>query len=731
MPATRVAIYVDKGARNTGVYRWLELTASSAQLAPRPVDAAMIRAGALRDADVLVVPGGRSVQMAKTLGAEGRDAIRDFVANGGGYIGTCAGTCLIMEPSKSHPDMINLLPYRSIGVRGHADMMVAFNDAAKDFGGIKAGRERLRYAEGPILVPSKRVEGAAFTAIATYDSNVDVNSKKKRETMVGKIACVAGTYGKGRVFALTVHPEYDPDDHHVLMGAFNFVAGRDDVSWALPHRKGGQLAVGYVTVNTWGVETAELLQRLVRSGEFDLVPVNDDAVASRTLNHLDALIAPDGCDFSAKGCTMLGKCRKPVETFLGRGGKIVTWGKAAQAYGKFGSANVVAVRDGDAAVEELRKLKLGVAVEEWKDSSLQLATPASHSIRAAVYTDKGGANYSVLETLALSPGFTVKVLGAKDIAGGALKDFDLLVQPGGGCNTQYQALGTNGVAEIERFVRRGGSYYGICAGAFLATQTCEAKKPRIGLVPYRDQCVGVYRGWGEVPLKMTEDGLRLFGHSVTNRDVIYWGGPVLVAGDAVPDSDVKTLATYDSYVFSSCATNDIPSWYGCAALVAGRVGKGKVFISCPHPEKSDLTYDMVLSGIEYLTGIRPNQARRDRVPGAKSVLFKTAKEPKVAAYFAETFIRDRRFDVQSSAEFEDLAHVDAVVVMSSAKDDFKNRKLRAFAERGGKVVALADTAEKRLVVEGWKLTDGDWKKGVVVVNDFDAIIPTLEKEFGL
>jgi len=701
-PRTRVAVYVDKGARNTGVYRWLELTASSAQLEPRPVDAEMIRKGALDEADMLVVPGGSSVTMAKTLGREGRERIRAFVAAGGGYIGTCAGTCLIMEPSKSHPDMIHLLPYRSIGVRGHADMMIAFNESAKDFGGIKAGRERIRYAHGPILVASDPVEDADFTAIATYDSNIDLDSKKKRETMVGKIACVAGTYGKGRVFALTVHPEYDPDDHHLLHRAFDFVTGRNDVTWTLPQRKAGQLAVGFVTVNSWGVETATFLQRLIRSGEFDLMPVNDVTVAAKTLNHLDALIAPDGGEFSEKGNVMLRKCRKPVATFLARGGRIVTWGKAAKAYANLGE-NVIVVNDGEAAVRELKTWCAQIGPV--KGGTLQAAKTPS-PIRAAVYTDKGGANYSVLETLALSPGFDVKVLGAKDIAGGALKDFDLLVQPGGGCNTQYQALGTNGVAEIERFVRNGGSYYGICAGAFLATQTCEEKKPRIGLVPFKDQCVGVYRGWGEVPLRMTEEGLNVFGHSVTNRDVIYWGGPVLVPGDPVPDSDVKPLATYNCSVFSTCSTNDIPSWYGCSALVGGRVGKGKVFISCPHPEKSELTYDMVLSGLEYLTGVRPEQLRRDRVPGAKSVLFKTAKDPRVAAYFAETFVRDRRLDVQFNSEFDDLSHFDAVVVMSMKREDLKNPKLLAFKARGGKVVVF----------------DG---------RNFDTIIPTLEKELGL
>jgi len=58
----RAAVYVDKGARNTGVYRWLELTALAKGMVSTPVDAEMIRAGALDSQDLLIVPGGRSPQ---------------------------------------------------------------------------------------------------------------------------------------------------------------------------------------------------------------------------------------------------------------------------------------------------------------------------------------------------------------------------------------------------------------------------------------------------------------------------------------------------------------------------------------------------------------------------------------------------------------------------------------------------------------------------------------------
>ena len=43
-----------------------------------PVDGEAVRAGALDSADVLVMPGGSSVDESKTLGPEGREKVKAF-----------------------------------------------------------------------------------------------------------------------------------------------------------------------------------------------------------------------------------------------------------------------------------------------------------------------------------------------------------------------------------------------------------------------------------------------------------------------------------------------------------------------------------------------------------------------------------------------------------------------------------------------------------------------------
>lgn len=46
---------------------------------------------------VVLFPGGSGNGQAKAIGAKGRQAVRDFVSAGGGYIGTCGGAFLGLQ----------------------------------------------------------------------------------------------------------------------------------------------------------------------------------------------------------------------------------------------------------------------------------------------------------------------------------------------------------------------------------------------------------------------------------------------------------------------------------------------------------------------------------------------------------------------------------------------------------------------------------------------------------
>ena len=710
---TRVAVYLGRGARNCGAFCHLRIATFAENVDGFPVDEEMIRAGALDGADVLVMPGGYSVEEAKVLGEDGRRKVVDFIRNGGGFIGTCAGCFLVSETTKSHPNMLGIMPYRSDWSRGGADVLIRFNKDAKELAGISPGTHRVDYHGGPVLVPGKPVEGADFKVIATYDSSFQTSSSAKKPSMAGKAAIVVGTYGKGRVFASAVHPEKDADDHYILEGAFRYVTNGRVTKWRLPRRQRGQLSVGLVCSGSLGVKSAQLLQRLLRDGEFDLTSINSAFIDIHSLKDFDALLIPD----SVEPCgTFKGEphCAAKLKEFLARGGRVFTWGKAAESCLKYG---VRPYADAEGAIAAMRAFAAEPPPEFGDVRAKKVARP----VRAAIYTDKGGANTIVAEALEFSPEYTLDVLSAEEIRRGALKDYDLYIQPGGGCHTQYMNLNEKGIAAVTNFIYGGGSYYGICAGAYLASQAINPKKmPRAGFVPYKSDNAP-YRGWGETKMKMTEEGLKVFGNACTNRYVMYWGGPVLVPGAPVPDTDVKVLGEYVGNEMTLCSPGKTLPMNGKASFLGGRVGKGRVFISAPHPEKQSRTFDMVCSGLEFLTGKAPHRVERHRVRGALRVGFDPGTNGEATKFFVKRLAHDSRFDTKIKAWMDDpnlILHLDAVVLPKPTGKPLKGA-LGAFVEAGRPAFVVAANEKEREAAEKMP--------GVTAVNSYDEVIPALAK----
>ena len=538
----RLAVYVGDGARGIGVFRWLELTALAKDVETLPVDADAIRGGALDGVDTLIVPGGSSVAMAKSLDAAGRNRIKEFVARGGGYIGTCAGCCLVMAPNKARPVMLGLVPYtfgEAGGGQDRADLKIKFNDRAEALAGIKKGDMRIKFSRGPVPVPARTATNDAIEVVATYASDINAQTGKQRPSKAGQAAALAGTYGKGRVFVFAVHPEMDVDDHVALRGAFRYVAGRE-VSWTYPQRRRGQLAVGCLCGGKFGVATARFIQKLVRSAEFDVVPVSSATLAEGARRHLDTVIDPS--------------------TFTD---------------------------DGTAALASLRRLAAAPA-----PAPAPFPEKVAHPIRAAIYNDTGGSCFPVAALLALAPEYELKILDAADYRAGALADVDLLVQPGGGCRAQYERLGPTGVEALRRYVTGGGRYYGICAGAFLASQPYDAtefSRCRVGLVPFRNDEPAHYRGWAPIKIAFTDEGREVLGASLTNRTVMYWGGPALIPGEPMADSDVKVLGRYAGRLINTCSSKPVADMLGNRRRTR-RQGQGVRLVSASREERGQLRH---------------------------------------------------------------------------------------------------------------------------------------------
>jgi len=721
----RIAVFTGSGVRGVGMYRWLEIASTAENAVATPVDGESIRAGALDDADLLIMPGGNSRIISKDLGAEGHKRIKNFLLQGGGYVGTCAGCCLLMQSDKSHTNMMNIIPY-SFGVcGGKAEISINFNDKALSLAGIKKGATKIKYSEGPVPRPAKTADtNVTVEVVARYAGNINSMGAGKRESFAGHPAAFAGRYGKGRFFVFTVHPEVDVDDHYTIRGAFRHATGRE-VKWTYPQRKAGQLSVGFMCDDSFGPATARLVQKLLKEREFDVFPLAGQPIAEGELKYVDAVLVPESAGAFDSGKGLYGSNAPILKDFIARGGRVYAWGSAA-GLAKKHDCGFIPVENAEAALAGLRAFAA--------EPQAPFVPPAkvAKPVKAAFYADKGGAQYNVAAMLKYAPEYEPVPLSASDIAAGALEGNDVLLMPGGGSLTEFRALGPSGQKAVKKFVRGGGGYYGICAGAFLVRQSDVS----LCLVPFKDDNPEHYRGWAPMKLKLTDEGKKVFEGSEAVRTVMYWGGPVFVPGEKIEDADVKVLASYAGRLVNTSFAKPVKTMIGKGAILGGKVGKGKVFAQGPHPEMWECNHDLVRSGFKYLTGVAPSNAKRPRRRCAKSAMVQFSLDETSRdqmKFYLGKLIPEERLNVLLCRQMNNnlLPHAEVFAILQPSKEVWtfdaakgaKNGKnkwqpaVKRFVEGGGKVILLADTPEERKAAAGLE--------GVKVVGSLDEVLEAL------
>ncbi|MCQ2393129.1 MAG: BPL-N domain-containing protein [Kiritimatiellae bacterium] len=692
----RVAVYAGPGARGVGMFRWTQLMDQAPEMQATYVDGPSIRAGALREIDLLVMPGGMSNVEEDNLGLEGQQEVRRFIEEGGSYVGTCAGAFLMLERAKERP--LGIVPFSSRRGcwGGEAMLQVNYTKEAQDLYGIKSGLRMERFNGGPVMVPSNPIKGADFKVMAEFHSNLHSFSTKKKfptadgnlPSMAGAASAVAGTFGKGRVWLFAGHPEYYPDTWKSVRDAIRFATGRT-VTLQAPQRRRGQLSVGWWCKPGLGAATADVARSLVRDRDFDVTPYSTDEIYRTDLRHEDAIVVPDAADEGVvkKQLGPVSGSMKAFVAFMNRGGTVVTWGAAAKYFKPH--KNLRIVEKGTAVAGALRALKQSPRPAPRKGP----APKNKNAVRVAAYYDSGASGFSAVQwikLLSLSPDCIFQPVDAEDVRKGALANADLYIAPGGSSAEQSATLQPQGRTNLVEFVRNGGTYFGTCAGCYLAharRPNGNAKYAPLGLVPYRGQR-SPYRGGSLLEIRFT-DNADLFGFKAnTERTVRYHGGPVLEACEMIPGADIKEIATYACEGVYAFNTNSAPTMLGHPAIVAGTFGKGRVVACSPHPESFVHTQDIIRGGLKYLTGRDFASEYPQHTRGNLVVGFRGSCLHRDGAQLAADLFREPTLDVRAvdgdTIGCGDLEHCDALVMVHLRR---VSPFVCAFTRRGGSVFA--------------------------------------------
>ena len=317
-------------------------------------------------------------------------------------------------------------------------------------------------------------------------------------------------------------------------------------------------------------------------------------------------------------------------------------------------------------------------------------------LKVALYLDSGSAGNGVfhwIRLIAHSPQLELHGVTGEDVRAGKLEGLDVLVMPGGYSPRQYKSLREEGARKVREFVRSGGAYVGTCAGL-----ACVLNNPRrLKLLPFarKPKSGGAT---AIITVDFPEAGAKVLDIPPGRYKVRYSGGPIPIPGKEIDGGSGEILAVYKNTV--SAVNKPEGNFFNDAAVIFGRMGKGKVIATGFHPEYWESTYPIVAGCFHAVTGVTPTFELPKTDPRPIRVGFWASGFPDARRTEALLAL-DRRPEVDvrivTSHEFNqgELRHLDALVVVHDATGECKkylgskyNREqLAKFMDRGGVVFA--------------------------------------------
>ncbi len=224
---------------------------------------------------------------------------------------------------------------------------------------------------------------------------------------------------------------------------------------------------------------------------------------------------------------------------------------------------------------------------------------ARGALRVAVYEDTGASHNLpyLLKALGEHSDLRVDRVNAVAIRSGCLAGYDVLIQPGGSGSVQGKTLGEEGREQIRAFVRKGGGYLGICAGAYLATSDYTWS---LHILDARvvDRAHWA-RGTGPVDVALTAKGREILGVEAERPSILYFQGPLLAPADDPTLPDYTVLGLFDGEIAKKGAPTGVMK--GTTAIAAAPYELGRVLCISPHPERTDNLHDMVYRALLWVT----------------------------------------------------------------------------------------------------------------------------------
>lgn len=240
-----------------------------------------------------------------------------------------------------------------------------------------------------------------------------------------------------------------------------------------------------------------------------------------------------------------------------------------------------------------------LAEQQPADASIVAETLKPPAVKVAVYRGPGASRSrsDLVRILQHAEGFEVSDISPEEIRLGLLKNYRVIVHPGGTGGGQGRALDAKGREQEREFIAGGGGFLGVCAGAYLATSDYDWSLHVLDARVVDRQHWN--RGFGTVEIGLSQRGKDLLNVSRDRLPIYYHQGPLLAPAGRDDLPDFESLASFESEIARNGAPMGV--MIGQTAVAAGRYQAGRVLCFSPHPELTDGQGDLLVRAVEWLS----------------------------------------------------------------------------------------------------------------------------------
>lgn len=324
-PRKKVALFLDNGCSGRAVFCWIKLLTNSPELEVEFIDSKILRKNKLDKFNLLLCPGGGSARQLAAMQKSGQKIVKDFVRNGGAYLGICAGCFNVLN----RPERMQMLPFDWVPYASGKTSILAVDidaAAAKELNILK-DCYWARYSGGPVIRRSAAPDQDTGKVLGVYKSSAG-GYNRAPYNFVGTPAAVSAKFGKGTVVGVSYHPESNENTHDLALGYVHAAIGiKPNPVYA--KKVSAPVRAGFLYDSRVSIRNAKEFMELDSSPEIDLNLLSGTHLNEGAQHHIDVLIIPNG-DKNSNGKLFKSAFRKKqLKHFLDRGGKVVAGGNGA------------------------------------------------------------------------------------------------------------------------------------------------------------------------------------------------------------------------------------------------------------------------------------------------------------------------------------------------------------------------------------------------------------------